>query len=526
MRRTTMRQARTALISVFDKRGLVDFARGLQSLGIKMVTTEGTAVLLSEAGVEIVAIHEFAGLTEALGGRVKTLHPKIHAGILALRDSEAHRLEMERCGWDYIDIVVVNMPPVQSEKEGTVQTLMDKMDIGGHALLRSAAKSYRDVIVICNPSRYKLVLEELKSGGGEVSEGLRARLAREALELVARYDAIYHRRLQEMLAPTPGALPLELKLNLGKGDDLRYGENPHQKAALYKSLDCDEPSVVGSVQLHGKPLSFNNCVDLDAALDIAKEFRNPACVIVKHANPCGVAVADSPCEAYGKARATDPDSAFGGIVSFNASVDEETARNLSSSFIECLIAPSFEGPALKILRKKENLRILVVPALFHWMKSGGRRGSGCELRQIVGGVLMQERNLGSIGLGDLTHVTEKKPSAQQAGAIFFAWTVVKHVRSNAIVIATADETVGIGAGQMSRVDACRLAISKAKKPFDGCVAASDGFFPFRDCIDELARAGVRVVVQPGGSKRDQKVIDACNELGVAMAFTGMRCFRH
>ncbi len=521
-----MRQARYALISVHNKKGVADFARGLSSLGVKIISTGGTAEHLRRSGVPVIEVAEFTGQAEMLGGRVKTLHPKIHAGILASRESEAHRLEMERLGWDYIDLVAVNLAMPEKGEIADLNAFMDSMDIGGHSLLRAAAKNFRDVIVVCNPARYSLVLDELRSGAGGVTEGLRARLAREALEVVASCDATYHRTLHAFVTPPADQMPVEFRLTLDKISELRYGENPHQRAAVYRAMECAEPSVVEGILLNGKALSFNNFIDLDAAFEIVKEFQRPACAIVKHANPCGVAVAGTLVEAYRKARATDEQSAFGGIAAFNAVVDGDVAAELSASFVECVIAPAFTDTALEALRQKKNLRLIEVPSFSAWVSGGGRREAGCEMRSIIGGMLIQERDLGTIGLGDLTQVTDAKPSAAEAAAVFFAWTVVKHVRSNAIVIASEEETVGIGAGQMSRVDAARLAVYKAKKQIGGCVAASDGFFTFRDAIDELARAGVKTIVQPGGSKMDGEIIAACNELGVAMVFTGMRCFKH
>lgn len=521
-----MRRIRCALISVHDKKGVVEFARGLTELDVWIISTGGTAEHLREAGIPVVDAGEYTGQAEALGGRVKTLHPKIHAGILASRESEAHRLEMERLGWDYIDLVAVNLTLPQEGGKAALDEFVNSMDIGGHALLRAAAKNFRDVVVVCNPARYPIVLDELRSGDGIVPEGLRARLANEALDAAARYDAICHRTLHAFVAPPADVLPVEFVLDLDKISELRYGENPHQRAAVYRAMECTEPSVVGAALLNGKALSFNNYIDLDAAFEIVKEFRRPACAIVKHVNPCGVAVADTPSEAWRRARATDPESAFGGIVGFNAEVDDDVAVDICSSFIECVIAPSYSGAALTTLKEKKNLRVLEAPTFTGWLDGGARRDPACEMRSIVGGMLLQERDFGTVGLGDIAEVTDAKPSAAEAAAVFFAWTVAKHVRSNAIVIASKEETVGIGAGQMSRVDAARLAVSKAKKPIAGCVAASDGFFPFRDAVDELARAGVKTIVQPGGSKRDDEIVAACNELGVAMVFTGMRCFRH
>jgi len=520
-----MRQARCALITVHQKRGVAEFARGLCELGVAVIATGGTARHLRQAGVPVTEVAEVTGAAEALGGRVKTLHPRIHAGILASRDSEAHRLEMERLGWGYIDIVVVNLPSPKGEDAADPRSFLETMDIGGHALLRAAAKNFRDVIVVANPARYGLVLDELRAGGGTVSEGLRIRLAREAIEATATYDSAYQRTLARFLAPARPALPAELTIRLNKTEDLRYGENPHQRAALYRELR-DEPSVPEANLLNGKALSYNNYLDLDAALDIVKEFQRPACAIVKHGNPCGGAGGDTAAEAYRRARETDPESAFGGVMAFNASVEGEAAAEIAATFSECIIAPSFSAEALSKLKERRNLRILEASSLAAWLEGGAPRRGGIEVRSIAGGILVQERDHCSIGPGDRKTVTRVAPSSADAPAIFFAWTVVKHVRSNAVVIASASETVGIGAGQMSRVDAARLAVAKAKKPVEGCVAASDGFFPFRDAVDELVRAGVRTIVQPGGSKMDSEVIAACDELGVAMVFTGMRCFKH
>jgi len=511
---------------VHDKTGLDDFARGLCSLGFTILSTGGTARRLREWGIEAVEISDYVGLSDSLGGRVKTLHPKIHAGILASRKNEAHRLEMERNAWNYIDIVAVNLYPLPGGDVTRVGPFLESMDIGGHALLRAAVKNCREVVVVCNPARYSLVLGELGGRGEGISEGLRIRLAREAMETAAAYDSAFHRRLAAFTSPPPGAMPAELEFDFNKLYDLRYGENPQQRAAIYRDMSCGEPSVVTGSLLQGKVLSYNNYLDLDAALDIVKEFQTPACAIIKHANPCGVAVADGARLAFQRARATDPQSSFGGIVALNTAVDADAAAEIASSFFECVIAPSFTGEAVRALSSKKNLRLLELPSLGDWLGRGALREGWYEIRSIAGGALAQDRDISSIGLGDLKHVTKARPSAVEAGAVFFSWTVVKHVRSNAVVIATAEETVGIGAGQMSRVDAARIAVSKARKPLQGCVAASDGFFPFKDAVEVLAEAGVKTIVQPGGSKKDGEVIAACDELGVAMVFTGMRCFKH
>ena len=521
-----MRPVRRALISVHDKRGVAEFARGLAGLGVSVISTGGTARHLRAAGVCVTEVSDFTGVAETLGGRVKTLHPKLHAGILACRDSEAHRLEMERAGWESIDLVAVNLPPSPDAEGADLHALLGTVDIGGPALLRAAAKNCRDVVVVCSPARYGIVLEELAAGDGTVPDGLRVRLAREAFEATACYDARVHRLLYRHTSPAAGAFPIELSFDSAKKEELRYGENPHQRAAIYRLLSCGEPSAAEGTLLCGKALSYNNYVDLDAALEIVKEFQTPACAIVKHGNPCGVAIAERLLEAYRRARATDPESAFGGIVGFGGEVDEELAAELASTFLECVVAPSFTAGARRALGEKKNLRLLEVPSLAGWTGRRAAGDAGFEVRSITGGLLLQDRDTGSVGLGDLRQVTEARPTIAESRSILFAWAVVRHVRSNAIVIAGDGETVGIGAGQMSRVDAARLAILKARKPIAGCVAASDGFFPFRDAVDELARAGVRTLVQPGGSRMDPEVIKACDELGVAMVFTGMRCFRH
>jgi phosphoribosylaminoimidazolecarboxamide formyltransferase/IMP cyclohydrolase len=519
-----MSTVRRALISVADKRGIVDFARALAALRVEIVASGGTAKHLEAAGIDVLEVADYVGSPVLLEGRVKTLHPRIHAEILAKRNSEVHRLEIQRAGWGYIDMVVVNLPPVPAAGEKDPVVTLETMDIGGPALLRAAVKNFNDVVVICNPHWYDLILDELKAG--EIGRGIRTRLAREALEVIIRYDTYFHDYLQRLTSPPHAQMPSRIKLELHKERDLRYGENSHQKAALYGYGEWREPAVLQAQKLHGKDLSFNNYLDLDAALEITKSFQQGACAIVKHANPCGVGTGETMFEAFNRARLTDPDSAFGGIVSFNRQVDVGAAREISSFFVECVIAPDYEEEALAMLQNKKNTRILKLPQLREWTDSEKMRDKIYELRSIGGGIALQERDRRTVGPGDLKYVTKYKPTPQAVASLFFAWTVVRHVRSNAIVITSSTETIGIGAGQMSRVDACRIAVEKARKPIEEAVAASDGFFPFPDGIEVLARAGVKAVIQPGGSKRDAEVIKACDDLGIAMVFTGVRCFKH
>ncbi|HQR39548.1 MAG TPA: bifunctional phosphoribosylaminoimidazolecarboxamide formyltransferase/IMP cyclohydrolase [Blastocatellia bacterium] len=525
-----MKKITRALVSVSDKTGLEPFARALAALGIEIVSTGGTARTLSELGIPVREISELTGFPEMLDGRVKTLHPMVHGGILHIREDETHRRQVAEHGIQPIDLVVVNLYPFQQTvaKEGvTPSDAIENIDIGGPSMIRSAAKNFNDVAVVVDPADYSRVVEELERNEGYLSNVTRLRLARSAFETTSAYDRAVAQflvnRVQldmetgELSVIDSELLPPRLALEMKREAGLRYGENPHQRAALYS--EGDRRGVAGAVQLQGKELSYNNYLDLDAAWSLVCEFtEDTACAIIKHTNPCGAATGRTVRSAYERALATDPVSAFGSIIAFNAPVDGETATALSELFVEAIAAPDFTTDALETFRKKKNLRIMRVGA--------GESPVELELRRISGGVLVQERDAGRINVEDLRIVTERKPTFEETRALLFAWTLVKHVKSNAIVYASDGQLVGVGAGQMSRVDSVRLGASKAKLPLEGTVVASDAFFPFRDGLDEAASHGIRAVIQPGGSVRDEEVIAAADEHGIAMVFTGMRHFKH
>jgi phosphoribosylaminoimidazolecarboxamide formyltransferase/IMP cyclohydrolase len=524
-----MRKVERALISVSDKEGIVDFARALQEMGVEIISTGGTAKLLRESGIAVANVSDFTGSPEILDGRVKTLHPRIHGALLALRDNPLHQREMEEQGIKPIDLVVVNLYPFEqtvSHEDVTLEQAIENIDIGGPSMIRSAAKNYQDVAVVVDPARYADVLQDMEANDGGISSALRMALAAEAFERTSYYDSIIFAFLSSLQKKKQVSAVSKLSLEYTKVMDLRYGENPHQRAALYREKIFSEPCIPAAELLHGKELSFNNILDLDAACETVKEFSQPAAVVIKHTNPCGVAVASSIFEAYQKARATDPVSAFGSVVAFNRSVDVQTAEELNKTFIEAILAPGFNHDALEILKKKTNRRLVVLEGLETWRMVGGTGLPSRDLRKIVGGVLVQDRDLVTISEKDLRCVTRREPTEEELKALLFAWTVVKHVKSNAIVYTSATETLGIGAGQMSRVDASRIAVMKAQKPLKGSVVASDAFFPFRDGVDAAVEAGATAIIQPGGSVRDEESIEACNEHNVAMVFTGIRHFRH
>ncbi|GBC82605.1 Bifunctional purine biosynthesis protein PurH [bacterium HR10] len=521
-----------ALLSVSDKRGLLEFAQHLHLQGVELLSTGGTASLLREARLPVRDVSEVTGFPEILGGRVKTLHPKIHGGLLAVRQHPEHQREVEAYGLPLIDLVVVNLYPfvqTAARSEVTLTDAIENIDIGGPTLIRAAAKNFRDVAVIVDPSDYEPFLEELRAHGG-VSLATRLRLAQKAFAHVAEYDAaiadFFANRLrltdEEVRVESEPELPTCLTLRLQQQEPLRYGENPHQKAALYR-IPQDEPGVAAARQLQGKELSFNNYLDLDAAWALVTEFSEPACVIIKHTNPCGAATGETPAAAYRKALATDPVSAFGGIVGFNRPVDEETAHALAELFLEAIIAPGYEPEALTVLSRKKNLRVMLMERA---SADGNGRWSGYDLKRIRGGILLQTRDRIGWESTTLRVVTRREPTNEELKALRFAWVVCKHVKSNAIVLARPGQLVGVGAGQMSRVDAVKLAAMKAILPIEGAVLASDAFFPFRDGVDEAARHGVRAIIQPGGSIRDAEVIAAADEHGLAMVFTGVRHFKH
>jgi len=512
-----------ALISVSDKSGVVEFSRQLAGYGVELLSTGGTAKLLREAGLTVKDVSEFTGFPEMLDGRVKTLHPKVHGGLLGMRSNPEHVAKMKEHGIENIDMVVVNLYPFEATtaKEGChLEDAIENIDIGGPTMLRSAAKNYPDVTVLVDSADYAQVLDEMKSSAGAVSAATNFALAVKVFQHTAAYDGAISNYLGARLTGEVQEYPPTFTLQVKKAQDLRYGENPHQTAAFYVESSITEPCVSNAVQLQGKELSFNNIIDLDAAIETVKEFEQSAAVIIKHTNPCGVALADSPLTAYLKARECDPVSAFGGIVGFNRTVDAETAKELTSTFLEAVIAPGYSEEALAIFTAKKNVRVMQVPLLDSYV------AGGFDLKRVTGGLLLQGRDLGMVNALECRVVTERTPTVSEYEALDFAWRVCKHVKSNAIVFSNRDQTVGIGAGQMSRVDSSKIAVQKALLPIRGTVLASDAFFPFRDGVDAAAEAGVTAIIQTGGSVRDEEVIKAANEHGIAMLFTTMRHFRH
>ncbi len=517
-----------ALISVSDKTGAVDLCRALTSLGVKLLSTGGSAKLLRDAGLAVTEVADYTEFPEMLDGRVKTLHPKIHGGILARRDLPEHMAAIERAGIGRIDLVVVNLYPFQQTiaKPGcTLEEAIENIDIGGPSMVRAAAKNHGGVAVLTEPADYAPVLEELRASGGELSAATRFALAKKAFTHTARYDAAIANYLTGLDAENkPTAFPDRLQIAFDKLQAMRYGENPHQQAAFYREPAAPAGAISSYSQLQGKELSYNNVGDADAAWECVKSFDpadGAACVIVKHANPCGVALGTTALDAYRKAFATDPTSAFGGIIAFNAPLDEAAARAVTQQFMEVLIAPEFSPAALEVLAAKQNVRVLRVPL--------GEANHGYDFKRVTGGLLVQNFDAARIKSGDLKVVTKRAPTQSEVRDLLFAWRVAKYVKSNAIVYCRDAQTVGVGAGQMSRVDSARIAAIKAQNAglsIAGAVAASDAFFPFRDGLDVLAKAGARAVIQPGGSVRDAEVIAAADEQDIAMVFTGFRHFRH
>jgi phosphoribosylaminoimidazolecarboxamide formyltransferase/IMP cyclohydrolase len=513
-----------ALISVSNKDGILDFARGIAKLGIELLSTGGTAKMLRDSGVPVKDVSEFTGFPEMLDGRVKTLHPKVHGGLLGRRGNPEHVKQMKEHGIEPIDLVVVNLYPFEqtTAKAGcTLEDAIENIDIGGPTMLRSAAKNYTDVAVVVSPRDYGRVLDELQKHG-EVSAKTRFELCRTVFLHTARYDSAISAWLDNQVpAEEKTRFPNILTLQFEKVQNLRYGENPHQEGAFYREFGRKEPSVAHARQLQGKEMSFNNFLDANSALELAKEFGGTAAVIVKHNNPCGVAVADSLVDAYRKARDCDPVSAFGGVIAFNRMVDFETAKELTATFVEVVVAPEFAPDALEELKKKKDVRLLDVGPTVKGAPEG------MDLKKITGGLIYQDRDLGRVAdVRGLRVATKRAPTDDEYEALAFAWKVCKHVKSNAIVFATKDRTIGIGAGQMSRLDSVKIATMKAQFPLTGTVLASDAFFPFRDGLDEAAKAGATAVIQPGGSLKDEEVTRAADEHGIAMIMTGMRHFRH
>ncbi len=550
-----MSRIQRALISVSDKTGIVQFARKLRKRGVEILSTGGTAKALRDAKIKVTDVSEFTGFPEMLGGRVKTLHPKVHGGILGIRADKAHIAQMKEHGIEPIDMVVVNLYPFEAtikKPDTKFEDAIENIDIGGPAMVRSAAKNFNDVVVIVDPADYDAVIKGMDEGG--VSPATRFMLSAKAYAHTARYDTmissffiaagalktdypLFHKKdlkpargraypemVPEMFAKLgaeESKFPLFYDLPLIKAQDLRYGENPHQKGAFYREPLLTEPSVATACRIQGKEMSFNNFLDANSALALAREFEEPVAVIVKHNNPCGVATDENLWEAYVKAREIDPVSAFGGVLAFNRKVDAETAREITSTFVEVVIAPGFDKDALKLFKKKEAIRLLDIGSF----ETGSRRSF--DMKRVVGGMIVQDWDLGRIeDIKKLRVVTKRKPTEDEYKGLAFAWKVAKHVKSNAIVYSYGSHVVGIGAGQMSRVDSTRLGAMKAQFPTKGAVLASDAFFPFRDGVDECAKHGVTAIIEPGGSVKDNEVIKAANEHGIAMVFTGMRHFRH
>jgi len=525
-----VRKIRRALISVSEKKGLEELVKTLNEFKVEILSTGGTAKMIAELRIPVKSVSDYTGFPEMLDGRVKTLHPKIHGGLLAIRDKKDHMDQIEKHGIDLIDMVVVNLYPFEKTvaKPGVkLEEAIENIDIGGPSMLRSAAKNSKDVVVVCNPDRYKDVIEELRKNNGAISDELHFKLGVEVFEKTSKYDAAIYNYLK-LQADGKGQIaecgerefPDVLELKFEKVQSLRYGENPHQKASFYKDKSINVVGISNARQLHGKELSFNNIIDLDAALEIVKEFKEPAASVIKHTNPCGAASNKTLADAYNDALDCDKISAFGSIVGLNREVDIKTAEAIiNAGFTECIIAPSYEKKALDILMDKKNLRLIEV---------GEPKGieKDYDLKKVVGGLLIQDRDIFHIEEKDLKTVTKKKPTKKEIVSLLFGWKIAKHVRSNAIVLSQGTKTVGVGAGQMSRVDSMVIAIMKSRGLSRGATCASDAFFPKEDAIDEAKKAGITSIIQPGGSIRDEYVIKACDDAGISMVLTGVRHFKH
>jgi phosphoribosylaminoimidazolecarboxamide formyltransferase/IMP cyclohydrolase len=516
-----------AILSVTDKTGLVEFARQLVALKVELVSTGGTAKQLRDAGIAVKDISELTGFPEMMDGRVKTLHPRVHGGILHIRGNAGHVASAREHGIQPIDMVVVNLYAFEktASKPGAhFDEVIENIDIGGPSMVRSAAKNFRDVAIVTSPDDYVAIAQEMTASGGELGLATRWRLAQKAFATTAAYDSAIAATLastsldgtgREFQLPQAGKdFPAVLRFSLSKAMDLRYGENPHQRAAMYS--DGSGAGVANSRQLQGKELSFNNIVDLQAAWDLAQEFDETACAIIKHTNPSGCSTGKTLLEAYMRAKETDPVSAFGGVIGVNRAIDGAAAEEIAKLFVEAIAAPSYSPEALEKFAAKKNLRLVEV-------KQSAQKFA---MKQVSGGMLVQDADIRPLSEADLKIATTRQPTAEEMRAMLFAWKVCKHVKSNAIVYAREGQTVGVGAGQMSRVDSCKIGAMKAILPLKGTVAASDAFFPFPDGVEEIAKAGATAIIQPGGSMRDQEVIDTANRLGLAMVLTGVRHFRH
>jgi phosphoribosylaminoimidazolecarboxamide formyltransferase/IMP cyclohydrolase len=518
-----MSKIQRAILSVTDKTGLVEFARRLAGMDVELISTGGTAKLLRDAGIKVKDISDLTGFPEMLDGRVKTLHPKVHGGILHRRENAAHRSAVAEHGIQPIDMVVVNLYAFEktASKPGVpFDELVENIDIGGPSMIRSAAKNFRDVAVVTSPADYDALAQEMANSGGQLSPATKWRLAQKAFATTAAYDSAIASTLERVnsngrfeLRPQEG-FPSTLRMSFQKTMDLRYGENPHQKAAMYS--DGSGKGVANGHQLQGKELSYNNIVDMQAAWDLAQEFEEPVVAIIKHTNPCGTATAKTLLEAYKKALECDPVSAFGGVIGVNRVIDGEAAEEMAKLFLEVIAAPGFDDAAKAKFAAKKNLRLVqVAPSDQKWV-----------LKNVSGGMLLQDADLRPLTEADLKVVTKRAPTPEEKRALLFGWKVCKHVKSNAILYVRDGQTVGVGAGQMSRVDSCKIGAMKAQLPLKGTVAASDAFFPFPDGVEEIAKAGSTAIIQPGGSVRDQEVIEAADRHSMAMIFTGVRHFRH
>lgn len=517
-----MSRIQRAILSVTDKTGLVDFARKLSALNIELVSTGGTAKLLRESSIAVKDISELTGFPEMLDGRVKTLHPKVHGGILHRREDPTHAAAVAEHGIAPIDMVVVNLYVFEktAAKPGVAfEELIENIDIGGPSMIRSAAKNFHDVAIVTSPADYDLIADELKRENGALTLATKWRLAQKAFAITAAYDSAIASTLEHISSDsfqiqTGTSFPPTLRFSFNKVLDLRYGENPHQKAALYS--DGSSVGIANAKQIQGKELSYNNIVDAQAAWDLAQEFDEPVCAIIKHTNPCGTATGRTLAEAYARALECDPVSAFGGVIAVNRPLDGAAAEEMHKLFLEVLSAPGFDEAAKAKFASKKNLRLIEV-VLAH---------QKLVLKNVSGGMLVQDADIRPLQDVDLKVVTKRTPTPEETRALLFAWKVCKHVKSNAIVYARDGQTVGVGAGQMSRVDSARIGAMKAQLPLKGTVAASDAFFPFPDGVEEIARAGATAIIQPGGSQRDPEVIEAADRLDLAMLFTGVRHFRH
>lgn len=514
-----------ALISVSDKTGIGDFGEKLSELNIEIISTGGTAQKLREKGLIVKDVSEITGFPECLNGRVKTLHPKIHGGLLAVRENEKHMEEISKLDIKPIDIVVVNLYPFKEtimKDDTSLSDAIENIDIGGPTMLRSAAKNYKDVAVIVDPEDYSVVLKELKEEG-KISYDTKMYLAEKVFQHTAHYDTLIFNYLKKIRKNKE--FPQYMSLTFEKVQNLRYGENPHQKAAFYKEVSNNKNSITDGIQLHGKELSFNNINDANGAIELLKEFEEPTIVGSKHANPCGVGSGKNIYEAFKKAYSSDPVSIFGGIIASNEEINEDVAEEINKIFIEIVAAPSFSNNALKILKNKKNIRLIEIKNIKE------KSNNSYDLKKISGGLLIQDKDEMLIREDSIEVVTERKPNEREMIDLIFAWKVVKHAKSNAIVIAKDKKSIGIGPGQVSRIWACKQAVDHAvehlgKDSLQGAVLASDAFFPFKDSIEEAAKAGVKAIIQPGGSIRDEEVINACNEAGIAMVFTKVRHFKH